>query len=127
MRGAITGHVEHFERPAPGRIRKSTTLNEVTVYAELARSSLGPFLAPILNAPEPLHGSAEAPDTPLGRNQMRSQKSCWALDMVDLTFDKEVACCMDVKMGTRYATRGFEPQTRACSLACCDSLRQHFY
>eukprot|EP00321_Phaeocystis_globosa_P018136 CAMPEP_0118813098 /NCGR_PEP_ID=MMETSP1162-20130426/2711_1 /TAXON_ID=33656 /ORGANISM="Phaeocystis Sp, Strain CCMP2710" /LENGTH=577 /DNA_ID=CAMNT_0006742863 /DNA_START=236 /DNA_END=1969 /DNA_ORIENTATION=+ len=91
-RGAIVGHLERFHRPTPGRILKGTTVRELRVYSALRSSGLASFLAPL------------GPETPRSPGLNESSSNAVTLDMRDLTSDKEVACCMDLKMGTRTFT-----------------------
>ena len=123
-RGAITGHLERFHRPVPGRIRKVTSMREVRVYSALKGSGLASFLAPL--GPETSRNSPRC-ISPRSNSGLEHGSSRGAtLDMMDLTFDKEVACCMDLKMGTRtFTEREAEDQQDLMCEAWCEVKAHH--
>ena len=123
-RGAITGHLDRFHRPVPGRIRKVTSMREVRVYSALKGSGLASFLAPL--GPETSRNSPRciSPRSNSGLEESSSRGA--TLDMMDLTFDKEVACCMDLKMGTRtFTEREAEDQQDLMCEAWCEVKAHH--
>ena len=123
-RGAITGHLDRFHRPVPGRIRKATSMREVRVYSALKGSGLASFLAPL--GPETSRNSPRciSPRSNSGLEESSSRGA--TLDMMDLTFDKEVACCMDLKMGTRtFTEREAEDQQDLMCEAWCEVKAHH--